>query len=70
MPHWIGLDRAVREYQQMTAQQRRLSGGLVAPGLVADTIVDLALDLTSSGRVIMIRADRQPYALEPGSAPR
>ena len=70
VPHWIGLDRAVREYQQMTARQRKLSGGLVAPDLVADTIVDLAHDRASAGRVIMIRADRKPYAVEPGSATR
>ena len=70
VPHWIGLDRAIREYQLMTAQQRKLSGGLVDPDLVANTIVDLALDQTSAGRVIMIRADRKPYAVEPGSATR
>jgi 3-oxoacyl-[acyl-carrier protein] reductase len=68
VPHWIGLDRAVREYQQMTALQRELSGGLVDPELVADTIVDLALDQTSAGRVIMIRAGHDPYAVDPGSA--
>jgi hypothetical protein len=54
----------------MTARQRKLSGGLVAPDLVADTIVDLAHDQASAGRVIMIRADRKPYAVEPGSATR
>ena len=68
VPHWIGLDRAVREYQQMTARRRELSGGLVDPDLVADTIVDLALDRTSAGRVIMIRPGHDPYAVDPGSA--
>jgi hypothetical protein len=37
------------------------SGGLVEPDLVADTVVTLALDGESVGRIVVIRADREPY---------
>jgi hypothetical protein len=36
--------------------------------LVADTVVTLALDGESVGRVVVIRADREPYDLNPVSA--
>jgi NAD(P)-dependent dehydrogenase (short-subunit alcohol dehydrogenase family) len=44
VPHWIGLDRARREFDQLTDQEKQDSGGLVEPDLVADTVVTLALD--------------------------
>lgn len=68
VPHWIGLDRARREFEQLTDQEKQDSGGLVDPDLVADTVVTLALDGESVGRVVVIRADREPYDVDPGSA--
>lgn len=68
VPHWIGLDRARREFEQLTAQEKQDSGGLVDPDLVADTVVTLALDGRSVGRIVVVRADRKPYDVDPGSA--
>ena len=68
VPHWIGLDRAVAEYARMSEDQRAHSGGLVDPQLVADTVVSLALDESAAGRVVMLRAGREPYAVDPGAA--
>ena len=68
VPHWIGLDRARREFEQLTDQEKQDSGGLVDPDLVADTVATLALDDGSVGRVVVIRADREPYDLDPVSA--
>jgi NAD(P)-dependent dehydrogenase (short-subunit alcohol dehydrogenase family) len=42
------------------------SGGLVDPEVVADTVVDLALD-QSSARIVVIRAHRDPYDVDPAS---
>jgi hypothetical protein len=36
--------------------------------LVADTVVTLALDGESVGRIVVIRADREPYDVDPRSA--
>jgi hypothetical protein len=49
VPHWIGLDRARHEFEQLTDQEKQDSGGLVEPDLVADTVVTLALDGESVG---------------------
>jgi NAD(P)-dependent dehydrogenase (short-subunit alcohol dehydrogenase family) len=68
VPHWIGLDRARHEFEQLTDQEKQDSGGLVEPELVADTVVTLALDGESVGRIVVIRADREPYDVDPGSA--
>jgi 3-oxoacyl-[acyl-carrier protein] reductase len=68
VPHWIGLDRARREFEQLTDQEKQNSGGLVDPDLVADTVLTLALDGESVGRIVVIRADREPYDVDPGSA--
>jgi NAD(P)-dependent dehydrogenase (short-subunit alcohol dehydrogenase family) len=68
VPHWIGLDRARQEFEQLTDQEKQDSGGLVEPDLVADTVVTLALDGESVGRIVVIRADREPYDVDPGSA--
>jgi len=45
VPHWIGLDRAVRQYEAMSHEERERSGGLVAPQVVADPL--------SAGHVVM-----------------
>jgi hypothetical protein len=66
VPHWIGLARAIREFEQMTERDRVNSGGLVDPEVVADTVVDLALD-QSSARIVVIRAHRDPYDVDPAS---
>lgn len=68
VPHWIGLARAIREFEQMTARDRVNSGGLVDPEVVADTVVDLALDQSSAGRIVVLRAHRDPYDVDPASA--
>jgi NAD(P)-dependent dehydrogenase (short-subunit alcohol dehydrogenase family) len=68
VPHWIGLDRARHEFEQLTDQEKQDSGGLVEPDLVADTVVTLALDGESVGRIVVIRADREPYDVDTGSA--
>ena len=68
VPHWIGLDRARQEFEQLTDEEKQDSGGLVEPDLVADTVVTLALDGESVGRIVVIRADREPYDVDPGSA--
>lgn len=68
VPHWIGLDRARHEFEQLTHQEKQDSGGLVEPDLVADTVVTLALDGESVGRIVVIRADREPYDVDPRSA--
>jgi NAD(P)-dependent dehydrogenase (short-subunit alcohol dehydrogenase family) len=68
IPHWIGFDRARHQFEQLTDQEKHDSGGLVAPALVADTVVALALDAESVGRIVVIRADREPYDVDPRSA--
>jgi NAD(P)-dependent dehydrogenase (short-subunit alcohol dehydrogenase family) len=68
VPHWIRLDRARHHFEQLTDQEKQDSGGLVEPALVADTVVTLALDAESVGRIVVIRADREPYDVDPGSA--
>jgi NAD(P)-dependent dehydrogenase (short-subunit alcohol dehydrogenase family) len=68
VPHWIGLNRARHEFEQLTGQEKQGSGGLVEPDLVADTVVTLALDAESVGRIVVICADREPYDVDPGSA--
>jgi NAD(P)-dependent dehydrogenase (short-subunit alcohol dehydrogenase family) len=67
IPHWIGLDRAKAEYERMSASDRELSGGLVAPDMIASTVVEHADDRNSAGRVTMIRANRAPYDVDPAS---
>jgi hypothetical protein len=57
--HWIGLDRARHQFEQLTDQEKRDSGGLVEPDVVADTVVTLALGGKSAG-IVVIRADRNP----------
>ncbi|MET0695608.1 MAG: SDR family oxidoreductase [Propionibacteriaceae bacterium] len=67
VPHWIGLDRAVREYEQLSTEDQQRSGGLVDPQLVADTILGLGRDPKSSGRVVVIRAGHHPYPIDPAA---
>jgi NAD(P)-dependent dehydrogenase (short-subunit alcohol dehydrogenase family) len=68
VPHWIGLDRAVREFEQLSADQQRLSGGLVDPQVIADTVMKLIDDPNSGGRVIVIRAGQSPYQIDPATS--
>jgi NAD(P)-dependent dehydrogenase (short-subunit alcohol dehydrogenase family) len=68
VPHWIGLDRARHEFEQLTDQEKQGSGGLVEPDLVADTVVTLALDAESVGRIVVILRTGEPYDVDPGSA--
>ncbi len=50
VPHWIGLDRAVRELEQMSPAERAASGGLVPPVSVAQVVVGLTRDPAAAGR--------------------
>ncbi len=50
VPHWIGLPRAVAEFDQMDAEARAQSGGLVDPQVVADAVLELADDRNSAER--------------------
>ncbi|WP_129787866.1 SDR family NAD(P)-dependent oxidoreductase [Promicromonospora panici] len=68
VPHWIGLPRAVEEFDRMTPEERMRSGGLVAPELVASTIVELLTDPEATGRVMVLRAGHHPYQVDPAAA--
>lgn len=68
VPHWIGLPRAMQEFDWMTPDERERSGGLVAPELVASTIVELLTDPDATGRVVILRAGHQPYQVDPAAA--
>jgi len=65
VPHWIGLDRAVQEYEQLDTERRLASGGLVDPATVVRTIMELTQDPESAGKVVVLRADRDPYPVDP-----
>jgi NAD(P)-dependent dehydrogenase (short-subunit alcohol dehydrogenase family) len=68
VPHWIGLDRAVREFEQMSPEQRADSGGLVAPETVADVVLQLSQDPQAAGRVVVLRPGHEPYDINPAAA--
>jgi 3-oxoacyl-[acyl-carrier protein] reductase len=68
VPHWIGLPRAVKEFDQMSAEGRQRSGGLVEPELVASTIAALLTDPEATGRVVILRAGHRPYQVDPAAA--
>jgi NAD(P)-dependent dehydrogenase (short-subunit alcohol dehydrogenase family) len=68
VPHWIGLPRAVAEYERMSMAERRRSGGLIDPEVVAVSVIDLASDPDCAGRVIVVRAGRPPYAIDPADS--
>ena len=68
VPHWIGLDRAIREFEQMSPAQRTESGGLVAAEKVTDVVVQLSLDPAAAGRVVVIRPGVEPYDIDPATA--
>jgi len=65
VPHWIGLERAKQQFEALSDEGKQASGGLVDPGLVATTVVTLALDGESAGRVVVVRAGRDPYDVGP-----
>ena len=67
VPHWIGLDRAIQEYEELSPEERLASGGLIDPTTVVRTVVDLTRDPESAGRVMVVRAGRPPYAVDPAS---
>ena len=68
VPHWIGLDRAVRKFEQMSPEQRADSGGLVAPETVADVVLQLSQDPQAAGRVVVLRPGHEPYDINPAAA--
>lgn len=67
VPHWIGLDRAIQEYEELSTEARRASGGLVDPAVVVRAVVALIKDPQSAGRVMVVRPGREPYAVDPAS---
>ena len=67
VPHWIGLDRAHVEYEALSPSERAEAGGLVDPDVVAHEVVRLIEDDESAGRIVAIRADHEPYPLEPAA---
>ena len=68
VPHWIGLPRAVAEFDQMDADARARSGGLIDPQVVVDAVLELADDPDSAGRIVIVRAGRRPYAIDPAAS--
>jgi NAD(P)-dependent dehydrogenase (short-subunit alcohol dehydrogenase family) len=68
VPHWIGLPRAVQDFDRMTPDERKRSGGLVAPELVASTIVELLTEPDATGQVMILRAGHRPYPVDPAAA--
>lgn len=65
VPHWIGLERAHLELEQLSAHERAQAGGLVDPDVIAAEVVRLIEDDDSGGLVVAIRPDRAPYLLDP-----
>src|SRR5262245_52209851 len=55
VPHWIGLPRAYDEWEELSPEGRAASGGFVPPQEVVDTVLALADDPTSAGRVVELR---------------
>jgi 3-oxoacyl-[acyl-carrier protein] reductase len=55
VPHWIGLPRAYDEWASLTADERAATGGIVPAQEVVDTVLGLAEDPTSAGRVVELR---------------
>jgi NAD(P)-dependent dehydrogenase (short-subunit alcohol dehydrogenase family) len=68
VPHWIGLDRAVAEFEGLSPQQRAASGGLVDPERVTDVVLELSRDPEAAGRVTVLRAGCEPYDISPAAA--
>jgi NAD(P)-dependent dehydrogenase (short-subunit alcohol dehydrogenase family) len=68
VPHWIGLPRAIAEYQRLEAEQGERSGGLIDPEVIAGAVIQLASDPDSAGRVLVVRAGQAPYAIDPASS--
>jgi NAD(P)-dependent dehydrogenase (short-subunit alcohol dehydrogenase family) len=68
VPHWIGLDRAVQEFEQMSPEQRADSGGLVRPETIADVVLHLSQDPQAAGRVVVLRPGHEPYDINPAAA--
>jgi NAD(P)-dependent dehydrogenase (short-subunit alcohol dehydrogenase family) len=68
VPHWIGLPRAIAEYERMRSEQRERSGGLVDPEVISEVVIQLASDPDSAGRVVVVRPERAPYAIDPASS--
>lgn len=52
------------KFDLLTGSEKQASGGLIDPDLVATTVVQLALDERSNGRIIVIRADHEPYDMD------
>lgn len=55
VPHWIGLPRAYDEWAALTPAERDATTGLVPPQEVVDTVVALADDPSSAGKVVELR---------------
>jgi 3-oxoacyl-[acyl-carrier protein] reductase len=60
VPHWIGLPRAYDEWSRLTPAEQARSGGLVPTREVVDTILGLADDPASAGRVLELTGSLAP----------
>ena len=56
------------EFDQMDADARARSGGLIDPQVVVDAVLELADDPDSAGRIVIVRAGRRPYAIDPAAS--
>jgi NAD(P)-dependent dehydrogenase (short-subunit alcohol dehydrogenase family) len=65
VPDWIGLDRAHAELAAMPAERCAATPPLIPPDTVVSSVVDLLVDETMSGRVVVLEGGRQPRLLEP-----
>jgi NAD(P)-dependent dehydrogenase (short-subunit alcohol dehydrogenase family) len=65
VPHWIGLERAHLEFEQLSEHEQAQAGGLVDPNVIAAEVVHLIEDDDSGGLIVALRPDRAPYLLDP-----
>lgn len=63
VPDWIGLDRAHAELAEMPAGRRAAAPPLIPPGTVVSAVVDLLVDESMSGRVVVLEGGREPRLL-------
>jgi NAD(P)-dependent dehydrogenase (short-subunit alcohol dehydrogenase family) len=62
VPNWIGLPRAVQEWESMSPADRAASAPLIPPEAVATAVTDFVLHDSSNGRVAVLEGG-QPRRL-------
>lgn len=63
VPDWIGLERAHREFAQMSAQEQAEAPPLISPEDVCNEIIELARDGTRTGIISILRGGEAPQRL-------